>query len=463
MSSKLSTSLESNPTLISVRKSSTKRRWIRTITTSFIVPLVSFVVGLFLPPLIVSSRFSRKPIQLQTDRALYNRNDRRPKFACTPEKLKEFLHAEPVPGLHILCFSTTANNATGASSLIVTTYQYAIERNKRADSLNLSISWKSFQENVIEARLQVRKAHDLKQPWALFSPEGERILDKISVEEVGNRRLVQHVLASQYGMALLYESGQFLWPGVHLGFEREVALYSIMPPGSPDIPKKNQTVNLVTLSLSPLVVSVHGFLSSEECDHIQQIATPHMQYSSVTLMDHDAGRPASDFRTSQTTFLDAQDDPILIDIDYRTASLVRIPRNHQESVQVLRYGITERYAAHHDYFNPELYQNDPNTLSLTQNGRRNRFATVFWYLSTVEEGGETVFPRFHGRREKSAEDCTTGLKVRPESGKVIIFYNMKFDGTLDPKSLHGACPVKSGVKWAANKWIWNEPMLYVPQ
>jgi prolyl 4-hydroxylase len=460
--------VETNPNPMRNEESPKKSRWSLTLSTSVLVALVSFVLGL-LAPLILSNRlplFPRRTGPLIGNRLLYNTNDRLPRYDCTPEQLKEFLHAEPVPGFHILCFSISGSNATedDASSVSITTFQHAVKSNKHVEVFDASISWTAFHESVIRQQLQVRKADELKQAWALFSPEGERIMDEFTVEYGNRRRLVQDVLAAQYGMVLLYESGQFLWPGVRIGFERPVALYNIMPPDSPEIhPQKNQTVTLVTLSLSPLVISVHGFLSLEECQHIQQRAAPSMRYSEVALMDHDAGRPASDFRTSQTTFLEANNDPILIDIDYRTASLVRIPRNHQESVQVLRYGHTERYASHHDYFTPDLYRNDPSTLQLIQNGRRNRFATVFWYLSTVEEGGETVFPRFHGQREKSVEDCTTGLKVRPESGKVIIFYNMKFDGSVDPKSLHGACPVKRGVKWAANKWIWNEPMLYVPK
>lgn len=185
-----------------------------------------------------------------------------------------------------------------------------------------------------------------------------------------------------------------------------------------------------------------------------------MQYSGVVLHDADEGRPASDFRTSKTTFLHSDRDNILLDIDYRTASLTRIPRRHQEQVQVLRYGNTEYYTAHHDYFDPALYQKDRNTLQLIANGRRNRLATVFWYLSDVEEGGHTVFPRFNGGRERNFDDCETGLLVKPEEGKVIIFYSLNFDGSRDHHSLHGACPVKEGVKWAANKWIWNEPMSY---
>ena len=79
----------------------------------------------------------------------------------------------------------------------------------------------------------------------------------------------------------------------------------------------------------------------------------------------------------------------------------------------------------------------------------------------VEEGGHTVFPRYNGGREFSYSDCSRGIKVKPERGKVIVFYSLKADGELDPESLHGACPVEQGIKWAANKWVWNAPMNYI--
>lgn len=120
-----------------------------------------------------------------------------------------------------------------------------------------------------------------------------------------------------------------------------------------------------------------------------------------------------------------------------------------------------RYDAHHDWFDPNLYQNDENTLELIGHGARNRLATVFWYLSDVEEGGETVFPRLNGMVPTSMQDCSQGLKVKPKKGRVIIFYSLLSSGKPDPLSLHGACPVKEGIKWAANKWVWNEPMGYV--
>ena len=95
-----------------------------------------------------------------------------------------------------------------------------------------------------------------------------------------------------------------------------------------------------------------------------------MQYSAVSLKDADIGKAASEWRTSQSTFLSAQEDQILTDIEFRTASLTRVPRNHQEYVQVLRYGTNEKYDAHHDYFDPRSYQSDKNTMNLIEYGKK---------------------------------------------------------------------------------------------
>jgi len=41
-------------------------------------------------------------------------------------------------------------------------------------------------------------------------------------------------------------------------------------------------------------------------------------------------------------------------------------------------------------------QKSPGTLEMLKNGAVNRLATVFFYLTDVEAGGETGFPRAHG-------------------------------------------------------------------
>lgn len=329
-----------------------------------------------------------------------------------------------------------------------------------------SIDWQEMRMQLY-AQLRLVPEGKLQQPWAVFTPLGERIVgdnDEVANGDgIGsNQHIMSIIIASE--MIVISQGGNWVWPGVREGFQRTISLEpSSETTTTTTTTSKPRNITIETLSMKPLVLSIEGFLTGEECDHIAKTAEPHMKYSGVTLKDDDIGKAASNWRTSQSTFLSAQNDPILEDIEHRTASLTRVPRIHQEYVQVLRYGATEKYDAHHDYFDPSQYQSDKNTLNLIENGKKNRFATVFWYLTDVEEGGFTVFPRAGGLPPViDHTDCSRGLKVKPQKGKVIIFYSLDASGARDPLSLHGACPVGEGnVKWAANKWVWNAPMGYI--
>mmetsp|Transcript_15090 Transcript_15090/g.23489 ORF Transcript_15090/g.23489 Transcript_15090/m.23489 type:complete len:141 (-) Transcript_15090:75-497(-) len=111
-----------------------------------------------------------------------------------------------------------------------------------------------------------------------------------------------------------------------------------------------------------------------------------------------------------------------------------------------------RFLLTSDYFDPNLHRGYLNT------DGRNRFVTIFFYLNDVEEGGETAFPMAEDKRPLlSYSDCSRGLKVKPQKGKVVIFYSLKPEGQdsggLDEESWHAGCDVKQGVKWGANFWI----------
>jgi prolyl 4-hydroxylase len=178
-------------------------------------------------------------------------------------------------------------------------------------------------------------------------------------------------------------------------------------------------------------------------------------------------------------------------IKKRTFELLRIPKYKEsmaDGIQVLRYETAQAYVAHHDYFPVGQSQDfnwDPSR------GGSNRFATVFLYLSNVEAGGQTCFPKqdrltkedypelmerlggnpltAEGIEEllkqagiapksweaKLTRDCYTKFSIPPKKGDAVLFYSQTPDGHLDPNSLHGAGPVLKGTKWGANVWVWN--------
>lgn len=73
--------------------------------------------------------------------------------------------------------------------------------------------------------------------------------------------------------------------------------------------------------------------------------------------------------------------------------------------------------------------------------RGMRLATFMLYLADVDKGGNTAFPNL-------------GISVHPSKGDAIFWHNLDMqDFAGNPATLHGACPVVSGSKWVANKWI----------
>merc|ERR1712228_873279 len=113
----------------------------------------------------------------------------------------------------------------------------------------------------------------------------------------------------------------------------------------------------------------------------------------------------------------------------RIVNVTNIPKENQESFQLLKYEEGQFYTSHYD-FSP--YRADGP-----------RILTFFLYLNDVEEGGETAFPELNG------------LKVIPKKGKALIFPSVLNNDPFekDECSEHEALPVIKGVKHAANAWI----------
>ncbi|KAG7394621.1 hypothetical protein PHYBOEH_004953 [Phytophthora boehmeriae] len=339
----------------------------------------------------------------------------------------------PVKGFHVLCIK----RATDYNRLTVTGFRDGMLSNR---SVHVEADLAAFTRAVESEMLQLpppsdEYARQFKQPAAYFTPDGEPVEKKI--EELQDR------------VVFLFEGGQFIWPGVRIGHKTLVKDTF----GRGDL-------EMETISMTPLVFSVEEFLRDDEIDVILDLSMPHLAPSGVTLQDGHENRPATDWRTSTTYWLESSSHRTVQDIDRRTADLVKVPISHQESVQVLRYEKTQHYDQHLDYFAVDRHRNSPDVLKQIEYGHKNRMITVFWYMSDVVKGGHTNFARAGGLPPPpSNKGCTQGISVAPKKRKVVVFYSMLPNGEGDPTSLHAGCPVEEGIKFSGNKWVWNKPRL----
>ncbi|XWS33522.1 hypothetical protein CRYUN_Cryun22dG0090400 [Craigia yunnanensis] len=200
------------------------------------------------------------------------------------------------------------------------------------------------------------------------------------------------------------------------------------------------------LSWRPRAFYFPNFATPEQCQQIINMAKPKLEPSTVLLSKGETEQP-DDVRTSMGTFLSADEDEtgILDAIEEKIAKATKLPRNHYEAFNVLRYEVGQKYESHYDVFDPERY--GPQ--------KSQRVATFLVYLSDVEEGGETAFPFENDLNMDGNYDFKKciGLKVKPRLGDGILFYSLFPNNSIDPTSAHGGCPVIKGAKWVATKWI----------
>lgn len=203
------------------------------------------------------------------------------------------------------------------------------------------------------------------------------------------------------------------------------------------------------LSWRPRAFVYKGFLSDEECDHLIVLAKDKLEKSMVA--DNESGKSIeSEVRTSSGMFLSRAQDEVVAGIEARIAAWTFLPIENGESIQILHYEHGQKYEPHFDYFHDKANQEMGG----------HRVATVLMYLSNVERGGETVFPKseieakLSQPKDDTWSECSkTGYAVKTRKGDALLFFSLHPDATTDPDSLHGSCPVIEGEKWSATKWI----------
>ncbi len=223
------------------------------------------------------------------------------------------------------------------------------------------------------------------------------------------------------------------------------------------------------VSESPLLMVFDDFLGAKECEDLMSVAAADLRRSRVT------DGKLSDGRTSSSTFLTGakRDVAVVRAVERRVLSAARLAglvaeeragaEGHErarlagaEPMQVVRYDRGQMYTAHYD----------------NKQGCVRRAATFMMYLTDVDAGGATHFPKAVPRGEErrrpqkspasaSVEDpdATTpespgrgGVRVWPKRGRALVFWSVR-GGAEDARSLHEAEPVVEGEKWIATKWL----------
>ncbi|MBF9150348.1 2OG-Fe(II) oxygenase [Novosphingobium sp. 1Y9A] len=180
------------------------------------------------------------------------------------------------------------------------------------------------------------------------------------------------------------------------------------------------------------IFGVADFFSTAECDKLMAIVDS-VARPSPTYKGTDATG-----RTSYTGDVDPF-DPFILMLQRRIDDLMGIDPALGETIQGQRYEPGQEFRAHYDHFLPSQHFWDTE-----QKRGGQRSWTAMAYLNAVEEGGTTDFPRVN-------------LSIPPQPGALLIWNNMKPDGTPNPDALHAGTPVVRGTKYVLTKWYRARP------
>ncbi|CAN8019741.1 unnamed protein product, partial [Ixodes persulcatus] len=207
-----------------------------------------------------------------------------------------------------------------------------------------------------------------------------------------------------------------------------------------------QPFKIEVLSEDPRIVVFPDFLNPRECEVFRNISQEKLSRAKVYM----GGLPEGGFslrRTNKVAWMSDDLHPLLGKVSRRIALATGLTLTSSEMYQVANYGLGGHYVPHPDYAGFGEVQGDVYKSS------GNRLATMLMYLADVAGGGATAFINMR-------------LAVKPTLGTALFWYNLKpYDGPIvnesfwnqrrfgDPRTFHMGCPVLTGSKWIATKWI----------
>lgn len=190
------------------------------------------------------------------------------------------------------------------------------------------------------------------------------------------------------------------------------------------IQTEDREIQIIARMEEPLIVVLGNVLSDEECDELIRLSQDKMQRSKIG-----AAHEVNEIRTSSSMYFQENETDLITTIEKRVSTIMNIPIEHGEGIQILKYTPGQEYKSHYDFFS-----------SSSKAAKNNRISTLVMYLNDVEEGGETFFPELN-------------FSVTPKKGTAVYFEYFYNDQAMNERTIHGGAPVITGEKWVATQWM----------
>lgn len=280
----------------------------------------------------------------------------------------------------------------------------------------------------------IKSSFSLYELWnkLSFDDYHDNILSEILDQEIDDTKNKKEEL-----LCARNESESVLQPWHHCIYERKFVPYI--------------RCKVEIFSSEPSIKLYHEMYSEKERMDILNEAAILLNESKLYVRGTHVGKTATNFRTSASAWLSPNRYRSVDDLYKRVAFWsglevgVYTKSSAAERLQVVNYGIGGRFITHHDYWD-ELKMGKRVDAPFLQ-GSGERLSTWMFYFSEPEVGGATVFTEI-------------GLKVKPKLGSVLVWDNLKLDGSYETLSRHAGCPVALGQKWIGNIWIRTNPQMF---
>ena len=167
------------------------------------------------------------------------------------------------------------------------------------------------------------------------------------------------------------------------------------------------------------IFTMDNFLDKNTCERL------------INYMDE--MKPTHVFHTEELTLFNEME--IIQDMNTRLHSIFRIPYEYSSAIYVKKYPIGGYMEPHYDLLNPG---NPDHRKTLERCGQTP--ISIIIYLNDVIDGGETHF-------------IYPDIKVKPERGKLLMWYNLDENGMPYAEMKHGCLRVNSNPKYILTKFF----------